>query len=201
MKSLRIYKQITAQELGNFLRVTKQAVGHWETGIRLPDLPTLIQISDYFNIPLEFLTPRVPYDHPTGQISYNIHDNNNNKIQGSISYFYGIYPFKNSFFEFIFLQDVKGMLVSKSIYDQFYFLYLINLINNRLKIGYLPNLPTELHQIDLVISYGYSIRKLNLSNNDSLLLDKLNLDYETFVYDYLESKIDEKIEHLKQFLA
>ena len=55
---LRKEKAITQEELAEMLSVSRQAVSKWEAGKTLPDLSTLMQIADYFNISLDELMGR-----------------------------------------------------------------------------------------------------------------------------------------------
>ena len=55
LKQLRAQKNITQQELATKLNVSKGAVAMWETGKRNPDNETLVRISEYFNISIDYL--------------------------------------------------------------------------------------------------------------------------------------------------
>lgn len=52
LKELRKEKQITQEQLANYLNVTNRSVSRWETGNNLPDLDILIQLSKYYNVQL-----------------------------------------------------------------------------------------------------------------------------------------------------
>ncbi|HDF5578819.1 TPA: helix-turn-helix transcriptional regulator [Clostridioides difficile] len=51
-------KNLTGEELGKILNVTKVAISNWESGRRFPSQNILISIADYFNISLDFLLCR-----------------------------------------------------------------------------------------------------------------------------------------------
>lgn len=46
---------MTQEELAVKLNVTSQAVSKWENDLSIPDLPTLIELSDLFHISLDEL--------------------------------------------------------------------------------------------------------------------------------------------------
>ena len=47
---LRKYYKITQDELASRLGVTRQAVSKWETGVAIPDIELLMQLSDIYGI-------------------------------------------------------------------------------------------------------------------------------------------------------
>lgn len=58
LKEIRVQKNLTGEELGNILNVTKVAISNWESGRKFPSQDILISIADYFNISLDFLLCR-----------------------------------------------------------------------------------------------------------------------------------------------
>jgi transcriptional regulator with XRE-family HTH domain len=58
LKELRSSKKLTLEQLGKELGVIKQTIGHWESGIRLPNLEMTVSIADYFNVSLDYLVGR-----------------------------------------------------------------------------------------------------------------------------------------------
>lgn len=52
LKELRKEKQITQEQLANYLNVSNRSVSRWETGNNLPDLDILIQLSKYYDVQL-----------------------------------------------------------------------------------------------------------------------------------------------------
>jgi len=55
IKTLRMKKHITQEELANLLYVTPQAISKWEKGISVPDTAILIPLSDIFKVSVDFL--------------------------------------------------------------------------------------------------------------------------------------------------
>lgn len=55
VKQLRKKNQITQQEMGERLGISRQAISHWENDRNLPDIEMLILISQSFNISLDEL--------------------------------------------------------------------------------------------------------------------------------------------------
>lgn len=58
IKQLRAEAKMTQEDLARELRVSKGAVGNWETGIRRPDPETLDEIADLFNVNMDYLLGR-----------------------------------------------------------------------------------------------------------------------------------------------
>ncbi|MFL8712597.1 helix-turn-helix domain-containing protein [Clostridioides sp. GD02377] len=58
LKEMRVQKNLTGEELGKILNVTKVAISNWESGRRFPSQDILISIADYFDISLDFLLCR-----------------------------------------------------------------------------------------------------------------------------------------------
>ena len=52
LKELRKEKQITQEQLANYLNVSNRSVSRWETGNNLPDLDILILLSKYYDVQL-----------------------------------------------------------------------------------------------------------------------------------------------------
>ncbi|MBE5895758.1 MAG: helix-turn-helix transcriptional regulator [Lachnospiraceae bacterium] len=55
LKELRNTKNLTQEQLGEYLGVSRRTVSRWETGSNLPDLDILIEIADYYNVDLREL--------------------------------------------------------------------------------------------------------------------------------------------------
>ena len=54
------------QELAEALNVSQQSISRYENGKHYPDLPALIEIADYFDVPLDYLVGRT---WPKGPVS------------------------------------------------------------------------------------------------------------------------------------
>ena len=55
IKSLRLEKQMTQEQLANELHVTRNAVSKWETDKGLPNIDSLIMLAKTFNVSLDYL--------------------------------------------------------------------------------------------------------------------------------------------------
>lgn len=55
IQKLRKEKGISQDQLANETGVSRQAVSKWESGQSLPDLNKIIALSDYFNVPTDYL--------------------------------------------------------------------------------------------------------------------------------------------------
>jgi transcriptional regulator with XRE-family HTH domain len=55
LKELRTQKQITQQELADFLKVNRNAISRYESGEREPDISTLLKISEFFDVSVDYL--------------------------------------------------------------------------------------------------------------------------------------------------
>lgn len=58
LKSLRKGKRVSQEQLGNNLGFGKNTISQYETGIREPNLDTLIKLADYFNVSVDYLIGR-----------------------------------------------------------------------------------------------------------------------------------------------
>ena len=58
LKTLRIEKGLTQQELADALHYTKSRISMYERGEREPNLDVMETIADYFNVDLDFLYGR-----------------------------------------------------------------------------------------------------------------------------------------------
>lgn len=55
LRRLREERQLTQETVAQALNVSRQAVSNWEQGKRYPDALMLVQISDYYEIPVDIL--------------------------------------------------------------------------------------------------------------------------------------------------
>lgn len=53
LKKLRIEKNISQQELANYLSISRQAISNWETDRTQPNIETLIKLCNYYNISID----------------------------------------------------------------------------------------------------------------------------------------------------
>lgn len=66
LKSLRLGKKLTQEQLGKKINVTKVSISGYEKGIRTPDLDTLQRIADVFDTSVDYLLGRTDEPHPLG---------------------------------------------------------------------------------------------------------------------------------------
>ena len=62
IKGLRIEKKMTQQELGNIVGLTSTGISYWETGKAVPNLETLVKLSNFFGISVDYLTGKNDID-------------------------------------------------------------------------------------------------------------------------------------------
>ena len=55
LKELRLEKNVTQQELGNLVNMSKMAISHWEKGHSEPSISQLITLSNYFEVTVDYL--------------------------------------------------------------------------------------------------------------------------------------------------
>ena len=55
IRYLRMKKKLTQGQLGSILNVTNKAISKWESGLGLPEIETLLNLSDYFGITVDDL--------------------------------------------------------------------------------------------------------------------------------------------------
>ena len=53
LKKARYQKGMTQEQLAQVLGVTNRTISRWERGVNLPDYDTLLQICEYFQIPVQ----------------------------------------------------------------------------------------------------------------------------------------------------
>ena len=58
LKELRVEKGLSQRKLGEVFGVCNQTVSFWESGSREPDMDTLSEIADYFEVSVDFLLGR-----------------------------------------------------------------------------------------------------------------------------------------------
>lgn len=68
IKLLRTEKGMNQEQLAEKLQVTRQAVSNWETGKTQPDIETLTQIAELFDVSVEKLIYGKDYDKESGEI-------------------------------------------------------------------------------------------------------------------------------------
>ena len=61
LTEFRENKGIYQKELASQLNVSISTISNYENGVHLPDLPTLCQIADFFDVSTDYLLGRTPY--------------------------------------------------------------------------------------------------------------------------------------------
>ena len=61
LKELRAEKNLSQQELGKTLNVTKMAISHWEKGHSEPSISQLIFLSAFFDVSVDYLVGRTDF--------------------------------------------------------------------------------------------------------------------------------------------
>ena len=61
LKAGRKAKSMTQTDLGKAVNVTKGTVSSWETGVRLPNINTLVQLADLLSCTTDYLLGRDGY--------------------------------------------------------------------------------------------------------------------------------------------
>ena len=55
IRYLRIQKNLTQGQLGGILNVTNKAISKWESGLGLPEIETMLKLSDFFGVTVDDL--------------------------------------------------------------------------------------------------------------------------------------------------
>lgn len=58
LRELREESEMTQEQLGKLLNITKQAISNYEKGENEPTLDTLVKMADIFNVSLDYLLCR-----------------------------------------------------------------------------------------------------------------------------------------------
>lgn len=58
LKKLRLERQMTQQELGDILFITKVSISGYESGNRFPSIDRVCDLADYFNVTTDYLLGR-----------------------------------------------------------------------------------------------------------------------------------------------
>ena len=72
IKNLRKEKSLSQQAIANYLQITRQAYSNYENGKREPDYETLLKLSEFFDVSVDYLTrgepPASPLTTPEQQL-------------------------------------------------------------------------------------------------------------------------------------
>ena len=61
LKSLRGQRGLRQKDVAEALGLTQRAIGNYESGIRTPDLVTLLRLANFFDVSLDYLTGRIDH--------------------------------------------------------------------------------------------------------------------------------------------
>lgn len=64
LKIIRKAKHLTQSEVAKHLKISPGTLSQWETGKREPDIKSLINLSEFFNVSIDFLVSN-PYQNDT----------------------------------------------------------------------------------------------------------------------------------------
>jgi len=79
LKKLRKERGVSQSSLAEYLQMSQQAIGSWETNRATPDLDTLVQLADYFNVSTDYLLGNDKTNSETNAIAAAISNNQNLK--------------------------------------------------------------------------------------------------------------------------
>lgn len=55
LKALRTEKELTQMQLAQKLNVDFRTISNWENGVRKPDIDTLVEIANFFEVSTDYL--------------------------------------------------------------------------------------------------------------------------------------------------
>ena len=55
LKQLRIEMDLSQQDLSDELGIARSTISSWEASSRTPEISTISELSDYFNVPIDYL--------------------------------------------------------------------------------------------------------------------------------------------------
>ncbi len=110
LKSLRLEKNLTLEQLGAIFGVTKQTVSRWETGDRLPSIEIVYILAEYFNVSLDYLTGRTDkLDLVINNVEQNISEEESELLED--------FRLLNKYEQNIIMGKISEMIYNKNIND------------------------------------------------------------------------------------
>jgi HTH-type transcriptional regulator, competence development regulator len=64
LKTLRLQKKLTHQDMANFLGITRQGYSKYENGQSQPDIETINKLAQFFNVTTDYLLGRTDNPNP-----------------------------------------------------------------------------------------------------------------------------------------
>ena len=59
LKDLRIERNLSQQDIGNKVNMSKMAISHWESGHSEPSIAQLILLSEFFGVSVDYLIGKI----------------------------------------------------------------------------------------------------------------------------------------------
>ena len=59
LKDLRIERNLSQQDIGNIVNMSKMAISHWESGHSEPSIAQLILLSEFFGVSVDYLIGKI----------------------------------------------------------------------------------------------------------------------------------------------
>ena len=92
IKAARIEKKLTQEQVADLLGVSRQTISNWENEKSYPDIISVIKMSEYYNVSLDYLLKgeekmKSYYDYLEESTNVVKSNTNKNKIITIISYF------------------------------------------------------------------------------------------------------------------
>lgn len=80
LRKLRRDKDVTQEQLAEYLNISKQAVSKWETGNSQPDMEMQIKLAKYFDVTIDYLLGRNIKDDEYMELYNQVYNDPNLKI-------------------------------------------------------------------------------------------------------------------------
>ena len=61
LKKIRMQQNLNQQKVAMDLNISREALSHYETGKREPSLSLLVQMSEYFNVSINYLITGIEF--------------------------------------------------------------------------------------------------------------------------------------------
>ena len=74
LTELRKEKGVLQRDVADHLNMTVSTISNYEKGVHLPDLNTLIQLADYFDVSTDYLLQRTNYKASLNTLSHKLSD-------------------------------------------------------------------------------------------------------------------------------
>ena len=196
-------KNMTNQDLANYLNVTRQSVSRFTKGNILPSTENLIAIADFFNISIDELLGRKNVFSAPNTTNFDSNRtvfNLLNNPDGIFKYSFALIKQYSIYRSYLFLDEIEGDFIDfvlEKSKNKDNFISLVNIINQQLGLNYDAY---NYNRVALVIKiYDEHYYDFHL-NIDSLITttSRLTLIEEKYINAWLELSTTEKIQELKR---